>query len=211
MQHWPVFLLLFLSFSLQAQDERYYRQMLAGDLPQFSDELKESPVSPISIDGPHYNIDLNGDGILESVRPAKREGIDYVIVQNAAKTVVFEGKMLAMGGESTIYKMRFVHLSKNTKALVIFLDEGATHGLQFESTARIFVLTWDNDDFGSMKLSQGPHFYHEKEKQRDQYWSREYQVGVRDLNNDGTREIIVHYNHIQRIMQYKGKGEWERL
>lgn len=205
-----LFVALFFSFSLWAQDERYYRQMLAGDLPQFSEELKESPVSKISVDGPLYHLDLNGDGVEEAIRPAKREGIDYLIVENSARSVIFEGKLLALGGESSIYKLRFVHLSATTKALIVFLDEGSTQGKFFEATARIFVVSWDNNDFSTMKIAQGPHYYHEKEKQRDQYWTRDYQVTVSDLNQDGVREIIVHYNHIQRIMQYEGKGEWRR-
>jgi ribosomal protein L21E len=62
-----------------------------------------------------------------------------------------------------------------------------------------------------MKLAQGPHHFHEKESQREQYWRRDYSVEVRDTNRDGTKEIVVQFNHIQRIMIYKGLGEWERL
>ncbi len=211
MQQLLVLFCLFLPLISHGQDERFYRQMLKGELPKLTEEVRESPVSVISVDGPLYNLDLNDDGKLESIRPAKREGIDWIQVLNDNKTSIFEGKMLAIGGESSLYKMRLVHLSKKSKALILFLDEGSTSGLMFESTARIFVLSWDDNDLTTMKLTQGPHHYHEKEKQRDQYWTRDFQVDVSDLNNDGVREIIVHYNHIQRVMQYEGKGVWKRL
>ena len=204
-----LFAILFSGHSL-AQDERYYRQMLTGELPHLSTDIKEMAVKPISLDGPFYNFDLNGDGIDERLQPIKRDGVDWLIISDSSKRKIFEAKLLAMGGESFIYKLKLVHLSPQYKSLIVFLDEGHTAGKQFESTGKLYVLSFDNNDLSTLSLSPGPHFFHEKESQREQYLRRGYQVTVADLNGDGVREITVHYNHIQRILQYQGKGEWKR-
>lgn len=209
-QHWPVLFLFFLSWQLHAQDERYYRQMLAGDLPELLQEVKETPVTPFVVEGPLYSVDLNQDGHNEALQPLKRDGVDWLIIHDSTKRKIFEGKILATGGESAISKIRLVQLSPKVRALIVYLDEGATRGKAFESTAKLFVLSFEDSDLSTLSLVPGPHFYHEREAQREQYLLRDYQVTVADLNGDGTREITVHYNHIQRVMEYQGKGQWKR-
>jgi hypothetical protein len=209
-QMW-LFLILCLVRPVWGQDERFYRQILKGELPQFSQELKEVSETQFNVKGASYLIDLNGDGIEESIQPQKRDGVDFIEIKDSSQRKIFDHKLLAIGGESHIYKIKFTQLNDKTKVLVIFLDEGHTAGLRFESTARIFLVTFENNDLSTMKLTQGPHHFHEKESQRDQYWRRNYAVEVRDTNDDGTKEVVVQFNHIQRIMLYKGRGEWLRL
>jgi hypothetical protein len=206
-----LFLILLLVLPAWGQDERFYRQILKGELPQLSQELKETAETQFNVKGASYLIDLNGDGIEEQIQPQKRDGVDFIEIKDSSQRKIFDHKLLAIGGESHIYKIKFTQLNEKTKVLVIFLDEGHTAGRRFESTARIFLLTFENNDFSTMKLAQGPHHFHEKESQREQYWRRDYSVEVRDTNRDGTKEIVVQFNHIQRIMIYKGLGEWERL
>src|SRR5690606_29329399 len=116
-----------------------------------------------------------------------------------------------MGAESVLYKIKLVDISAKARSLILYLDEGSIQGKRFESTARIFVITFENQDLSKMWIEQGPHFFHEKESQREQYWRRNYTVNIHDIDGDGTREIAVQYNHIQRIMRYKGFGEWSRF
>jgi hypothetical protein len=209
--HFKVFLLFLLAFEVFAQDERYYRQILKGELPSFGNEMAWSTEEKFSVDGAQYLLDLNGDGIDEIIQPKKRDGVDWLEIKDASLRNVFEAKLLAMGGDSSIYKIKLAHLSGTVKVLIVFLDEGKTEGRRFESTARIFLIPFENNDLRTMKLTQGPHHFQEKEAQREQYWRRDYNVEVRDVNQDGVRDIIVSYHHIQRIMLYSGKGNWRRL
>jgi hypothetical protein len=163
------------------------------------------------VTGASYRLDLNGDGIEEIIQPQKRDGVDYLEIQDSSLRKIFEHKLFAMGGGSYIYKLRLTTLNDKAKVLVIFLDEGHSHGRMFESSARIFLLSFENNDLSTLRLTQGPHHFHEKERQREQYWRRDYSVELRDLNGDGTKEVIVQFNHIQRILTYQGKGEWQRL
>lgn len=210
--HSMIFLFfLLLVMPVVAQDERYYRQILGGDLPKQIERVEEPPITQFSVSGPAYYFDLNQDKLEEVIRPQKRDGVDWLEITHSSGTKIFEGKLQAMGAESSIYKIKVVNISQTVKAAIIFLDEGFTKGRKFESTARIFVLSFENNDLSKMVLTEGPHHFHEKESQRDQYWRRDLMVNVYDIDGDGTREIAVQYNHIQRIMKYKGKGEWTRI
>ena len=206
-------LLLIISFCLPsfAQDERYYRQILNGELPKLGQEIRESQEHQFNVKGASYSIDLNDDGIEEVVQPQKRDGVDWIEIKDSSQRKIFDSKLLAMGGESVIYKAKFARLSPTVKVLMLFLDEGKTSGRRFESTARIFLITFENNDLATMQITSGPHHFHEKEGQRDQYWLRDYSVEVRDIDKNGVRDIVVEFNHIQQIMIYKGKGDWLRL
>lgn len=203
-------LILLGSAEIFAQDERYYRQILTGELPVTA-EPKESFVRNYLVKGAEYLVDLDADGIEEVIQPEKRDGIDYLNILNSSRGKIFSAKLFASGGDSAIYKIRIVHLTEKVKTLIIFLDEGSTKGLKFESVARIYFLSYEDNKLETMTLNPGPHIYHEKESQRDQYWRREFVVDVKDLNEDLKREIIVHFGHIQHIYEYKGSGEWSRF
>ncbi len=212
MHYWAFFLLFFLfSDPGLAQDERYYRQIFSGELPTISEAIQEKTEAQFNVKGASYRIDLDGDNLEEIIEPQKRDGVDWLEIKNSSGTKLFESQLLAMGAESHIYKIKIVDISKKARSLIVYLDEGFTKGKRFESTARIFVVTFENKDLSKMWIKQGPHIFHEKEAQREQYWRKNYNVNVYDIDGDGTREIAVQYNHIQRIMRYKGNGEWRRF
>ena len=165
----------------------------------------------MTVNGPAYRLDLNRDGVEEILEPQKRDGVDWIEIRNSSQNKIFEAKLFAMGGASTLYKIRMVDLSQKVRALLLYVDEGITKGKRFESTARFYVLTFENSDLSKISLAEGPHYFHEKEGQRDMYWRRDYNVNVYDIDQDGIKEISVEYNHIQRIMKYNGKGNWERF
>lgn len=208
-QQLGLFLLLF-SVSAFGQDERFYRELLAGEALTSLTEKAELVVTPISVSGKLYQFDLNGDGQAEKLQPVKRDGVDALIIHDSSGNEIFEARLWASGGESVIRKLRLVRLSEKTRCLLIFLDEGVTSGTQIESTGRIYLLSFENNDLKTLSLAQGPHIFHEKEAARDQYLRRSYSVDVTDLDGNGVREVIVHYNHIQRILKYEGAGNWVR-
>ena len=203
-----LFILLFGTLAF-GQDERYYRQILTGELPKMNEGYGQNLVNQFSVTGASYKIDLNSDGIEESIVPEKRDGVDWIVIKSAQETTIFETKIIAMGTGSSIYKIRFVQISRDVKALVVFIDEGIIASKKTQSTARFIVISFENNDLKKMTAWIGPHIFHELEAQRDQYYRRDYQVNIYDLDEDGTREIVVQYNHIQRIMKYEN-GIWNR-
>lgn len=213
MVHHPLIFLLFLSLSslVLAQDERFYRQILTNSVNPSEKMNLDSKETQFTVKGSVYFVDLNDDGIDESINPQKRDGVDWLEIKDSSSRIIFEHKLLAMGSSSTLYKVKMVYLSTTVRALILFLDEGVTKGRRFESTSKLYFLTLENKDLNSIKLFQGPHYFHEKENIREQYWRRGYSVNVYDIDQDGTREIAVQYNHIQRIYRYLGLGEWKSL
>ena len=210
LQHWFVFCLFLLgSAEIFGQDERYYRQIITGELP-VTVEPKESFVRNYLVKGSEYMIDLDVDGVEEIIQPEKRDGIDYLTILNSSRSQIFSARLYAAGGGSSIYKLRLVHLTPTVKTLIIFLDEGSTRGLRFESTARIYFLSYEDNKLSTLTLNPGSHIYHEKEGQREQYWRRDFVVDVKDLNGDQKREVIVHFGHIQHVYEYKSAGEWSK-
>jgi hypothetical protein len=207
-----IFLFLtLLSGLLWGQDERYFRHIFSGDLPKTVEEDLPRGEPLMTVRGSSYRVDLNGDGVEEIIEPQKRDGVDWIEIRNSSQFKLYEAKLFSMGGASVIYKIRLVDLSHRVRALILFLDEGVTRGRRFESTARFYVLTFEDKNLEKISLTQGPHFFHEKEGAGDMYWRRDFNVNVYDIDNDGLKEIAVQYNHIQRIMKYKGFGEWDRL
>ena len=213
MVHYSGILVLFLLIfgEVHAQDERYYRKIFSKDYLGPNQEQNELGTVQSIVRGAFYHLDLNDDKIEEIIEPQKRDGVDWLEIRNSSNSKIFEVLLPAMGSLSYLYKIKLVYISKNVRALILFLDEGVTVGRRFESTARFFVLSYENNDLSKISASTGPHFFHEKEYQREVYWRRDYSVNILDFDNDGTREIAVQYNHIQRIMKYKGKGDWETL
>ena len=203
-------LLFFFLVSAEAQDERYYRQMLSEGLPALNMHRSDLKGAHSVIRGTQYRFDLNGDREEEVIEPQKRDGVDWIEIRNSSQIKLFEGKLLSIGSESHLFKIKLVNLSPEIKALILFMDEGKTSGKKFESTGRIFIMSYEKNDLSKMSMVQGPHFFHEKESQREQYWRRNYNVNIYDIDHDGVREIAVQYNHIQRVMKYVGKGEWKR-
>ena len=213
MVHHSLFFALFLAFSLPgfSQDERYYRHILSGDLQKYTLEHREVMVTQFNVQGTSYKFDLNGDGIEEILQPQKRDGVDWLEIKDSSQRKIFEAKLVGNGADSAIYKIKLVHLTPKVKAAILFFDEGYTKARRFESTAKIYVISFENNDLSNAAIAEGPHFFHEREAQREQYWRRDYNVNVYDVDGDGQREIAIMYNHIQRIMKYRGRGEWERF
>lgn len=213
MVHQRVFFLWILAFStsLWGQDERFYREIISNmsEVKPKSDQELSHFAAQFTVNGPNYRVDLNGDGIEESIIPQKRDGVDWIEIRDSAQRIVFEHKLLSMGSRSVLYKIKLVNLSKDVRALILFVDEGITAGRRFESTAKLYFISFEKDDFVTMKLFEGPHHFHEREAVRDQYWRRGYTVNVLDLNNDGKREISINFNKIQRVYEYIGLGEWK--
>lgn len=192
-----------------AQDERTFRKLLTGGLVSEQLEKVETPV--YVYEGTNYRFDLDSNGIDETLQVIKKDGINWLHIYDSSERQLFAGKLWAMGGDSKLYRVKIVDLSPRHRVLVLFLYEGKTESVRFEATARLFFLSLDDKKFASFKLYQGPHYFHEREAIREQYWNKQYSVNIKDFDHDGIKDISVQYNHIQRVYIYKGKGEWRRF
>jgi hypothetical protein len=190
----------------RGQDERFWRKLLSGELAEESKKVEVEPKWVFS--SPNYHLDLNSDGRKESLVILKRDGIDWLDVVGHDKSILFKAKLWAMGVASSLYRVRLVSLSKNVRVLVLYLYEGKTESKTLQASARLYFLSFENNDFSTFKLTPGPRFWHEFEGQREQYWRRLYSINVKDYDGDGTKDFAVEFNQMQNIWLYKGNGSW---
>jgi hypothetical protein len=190
------------------QDEQFYRRI-------FTNELINKPSALIEyklvVKSPVYQINLDQDKFLEGIRIEKRDGLDFIVVLSRFGEKVFESKLLGIGNKSRIFKIQLKTISKDTNALIIHFYEGKIDSTKFESTARLYFLTFPKNDYKKMVLFKGPHFFHEKEKVSEQYWNRRFSVNTIDYNNDGVKEISISYKKINRVYFYLSKGLWTKI
>lgn len=203
-----IFVIFAASFSSFAQDERYFRRI-------YSNELKEKPAKAqnfkIEVKSPNYRIDLNRDGIDEIIKTAKRDGGDYFIIRDHFGRTMLDKKLSTIGSKSTIYRVQLKTISKDTDALIIHFYEGAIESTKFEAQARLYFVTIPKRDLKRLHFYQGPHIFHESEKQSSKYFVKRFAVNTLDYNNDGIKEISVSYNSITRVFFYVADGIWKRI
>lgn len=191
-------------FRLHAQEERYFRKMFTGQLKPNSKQEKEFKYV---FKSPAYQLDLNDNGFPESIRLLKKDGLDYIAIENFEGQTIFEDRLFAYGGGSNIFKLTKTKIAPHVNVLILHYYEGEVRARKYNGTARLYFLTIDKR-YRVWKLTKGPLFWHEHEEVKDRYWQRDYNLDVTDFDHDGTKEIAVSYNRINRIYKYLGKGNW---
>lgn len=196
------------SFEALSQDERYFRKVITGELSKAkekNDNVKNSIRLPL------YTIDLNRDAQKEGLLISKKDGIDVLEILNSYGKTLLELKLSPLAGDSTIKKVRLVSINKNTDCLMIYYFEGSTKGVNFLSRARLYLVTIEEQNLSKLSAYRGPHIWVEKQSREQIKWRRYYSVFLKDLDSDGTKEILHKYNGIDRVIKYLGKGKWKRL
>jgi hypothetical protein len=199
--------LFLISTASLAQDERFYRKIFTGEL---TDKTQEAIQYKVIVRSPRYEIDLNQDKIMETIRVEKKDGFDFFLIFDQFGREIFNKRLPAIGANSRLLKVDLKSITKKVNTLILHFYEGAIDSTKFEATAKLFFVTFDKNDLKKIKFFNGPHFFHEKEK-GSQYFNRRYSVNTIDYNNDGSREISVSYNKISRIYFYTSTGEWKML
>ena len=190
----------------RAQDERFFRRLMTGELGREVEKASAEPKYVFS--GATYRVDLNSDGKEEGLQVVKRDLIDWLDVLNEDGIPVFKARLLPAGIDARIDRIRLVDLSPNLRVLILQYYEGKTEGRQMEATGRLWILSFEKKDIYNIKLTQGPAYWHEFEKIREQYGRRLYSLSVRDIDGDGTKDIMVAFNHMMHIFRYAGNGKW---
>lgn len=187
------------------QDERDIRKLLT---PQVTPQ-KEAKWESYS---DHYSVDLDGDGKTEYVQTAKIDNHDYIILKDELGNVLFKQFLLARGVKSNIFRIKRVRINSEYAALVILFFEGKTEAAVFEATSKMYFISYKKDDLKKFIFSEGTHFQHEKEKVRDQYWYRHFDINLFDYNKDGNVEVSILFNKIAKIYFFnEEKLKWYRL
>lgn len=204
-----VFTLFFLLFGqcVLAQDERFFRQLISGDLGVSAAE--ESKTTPhFHAASPFYEIDLDGDDRVEYIVIEKRDSEDWLHIHDYNRKRIFSLKFVRLGWESDVFRINLRQLSKDTKVLLVRYYEGHNQGENFTGTGRLYVVSWDKNDLKSLRGVRGPQLWDEFADSKIHYHQRPQHISLFDFDSDGIREVAVRHHLTTKVMKYIGKGEW---
>lgn len=202
-----ILFLCILSTAVSAQDERFFRDIFSGELYK---ENKKSPYK-IGVESPQYILDLNQDGIEESFQTIKKDGLDFFRVNDPWGKKVFEGKLLAKGKNSSIFKVNFFNITHKDYVLVLHYYEGDNESSTFEGSARLYFITIQDKNLNKISMTKGPYFWSERERAAGKYWNKRFSVNTIDYNKDGIKEISVSFNKTTKLFYYVANGVWTSL
>ena len=198
-------IILVVSSAGYSQDERFYRKMFYGNENHFIENFNHK----ISVKSPRYALDLNRDGIEDFFQTVKKDGVDFIRIMDHFGKIVFERSLMTKGNRSRIFKAKLKKISNNVDALILYFYDGHNQAVNFEGSARLYIITIPGRNFSKITLTKGPYFWTEREKASGTYWNRRYSVNIIDYNKDGVREISVNYNKSAKILFYADNGLWK--
>jgi len=193
--------------SLLAQDERTFRELLTENDREVKEQNRR-PHYDFMVRGNRYYLDLTGDNQPESFFPSKRDGGDWLELFNSKGAKIFDFKFDTAGTFSRIYKVQMRKISATAKILIFYFYEGVTKHINLEGTARVYFLTWENDNLQSLSMFKGPYIWDENRTFRNHYHQRKFELSMYDFDGDYTREVAVRYGTITRVFKYLGRGKW---
>ncbi len=200
--------LVVLSWRATAQDERYFRQLFSGEINKGKEEVVEKKYSYL-VHTPYYALDLNRDGVPEQVVFVKKDNEDWIEILNFDKKKIFSYLFENKGYDSELFRVELKTLSAKTSILLLYYFEGVSKYINFQGTARIYAITIDNNDLGTMKAFKGPSFFDEQKTFKGHYHKRNYEVILEDLNRDNVKELIIKHRNTSTVFLYKGAGHWQ--
>jgi hypothetical protein len=202
-------ILFVLSWRAMAQDERYFRQLFSGEINKEKKILGPEKKYTYYIPSPYYAIDLNRDGRPEQILFIKKDNEDWINILDSDKREIFAYRFENKGFDSELFKVEMKTLSPTATVLLLYYYEGVSKYIDFQGTARIYVITFDNNDLKTLSAMKGPSFYDEVKNFRGHYHKRAYDVYLEDLNGDSVKELIVKFHDTSYVYMYKGAGRWQ--
>ena len=209
MSRFFIYFLMFSAFIKPgfAQDERFYRKLLSGDLGVEGVEIdKKKPYFHKA--SSMYELDLDNDNRLEHIILEKRDSEDWLHIHNYERVRIYSLKFVRKGWESDVYKVNLRQLSSDTKVLLISYYEGHNQGNNFTGTSRLYAISFDKNDLKSLHGVRGPEIWDEFKDTKIHYHRRPHHVSLFDFDSDGVREVAIRHHLSTKVMKYLGKGEW---
>lgn len=199
---------LFLMSDAFAQDERVLRYLLRKKKFQ---EKSLTDKTHFRLSTKFYEIDLDGDKRKEKISMESNDGINYFVIRNYRNFPIFREPFLTQALGGIVHRVRLVRVSHDTKLLLVYYFEGKTEYLDFLATGRLYFISWKNDDFKTLKMTRGPHYWQESKDYRGHYFNKRYKVYFQDFNKDGIKDVSVRLGTVSRVYHLLRDGTWGTL
>ncbi len=200
-----LFLILF--SIVYGQDERYFRELISGELTQ--EKIKEKKVYKWTANSPFYQIDLGNKPYPESIVIEKKDGEDWLHIHDEKKTRIFSYHFDVNGKDSQVFRISKKKISNKTDLLIIYYYEGNTDYRNFRGSVRLYFLTVDNRDLNTISVFKGPICWDEREMPGGKYTQKKFEVDLIDFNNDGVFEIAVGGKFLYQVFSYSLGAKWK--
>ena len=203
-------ILIILSVSAFAQDERLFRKIVTGELTRDRQQDEKSSYK-YQVRSDRYQLDINNDGTEESFFTAKRDGEDWIYFFNNKGAEFYKFRFDTLGTNSRIYKIQKRKLNSEVDIMIVYFFEGVTDFLEFEGTSRVYFFTMQKQKLSTLKAYKGPYVWQEHKSFKNYYKQRSSEVSLFDFDKDGMREVAVRYNLITRVFKFHKNGEWSQF
>ena len=141
-----LFFLLSFFFSLgHAQDERYLRRLFIDKWVKKHSDIKTKKYK-YHRHTPLYQLDLDRDGISESLLVDMKGGEIWINIYNGIGKKIKEFELQVEGQKAQVYKINKRSISQNTDVLIVHFYEGFNSYLRFQRDFQIVFITWDNNN-----------------------------------------------------------------
>lgn len=194
-----------------AQDERYFRELFSGELAGINKSNELPKKHSFVVSSAHYQLDLNGDELKESIAFVKKDNEDWLEIYDYRKNLIFTYLFENKGTGSELFRVELKTLSQNTNILLLHYYEGSTNYLHFQGTARVYAVTIDNKNLKTLTAFRGASFFDETKKLKGHYHIRSYSVFLEDLDENGIKDLVVKFRNISTVFHYLGNGKWSTL
>jgi hypothetical protein len=202
-----VLLLLFQQLSW-AQDERVFRKAVLGAYAPVIKELKIPTQYGYRTNSDMYRIDLTGDGYKEGIVVENIDGENWFHLHSNNMRRIISFSLEAVGVHAYPYKVVLSRVSEDIKVLQIYFYEGYIRGTEFHGSARLYLITYRNNNLKSAVLSRGPQFFLEARERFDHYFIKKLNIHLKDLNGDGIKEFIFTKHSFNMIYILDKEYHW---
>lgn len=203
-----IILAVFPAFS---QDEVVFRALFVGDSLQKGKDVTVEKNYHYLTNSALYQFDIDGDGKVEGISFAYRDGEHWVEVYNFKKHKIFEFKFQSFGARAQVHKMKLVEVDSQNRAIVMYFFEGVSKHVETTGSGRLYILSIPNKDLTKISVHKGVPYWIERKDHLGRYYRRNYEVGAYDIDGSGQKEIIAKSGTISYIMKYYPSKGWKNL
>jgi hypothetical protein len=176
-------------------------------------DLKRSMQKKVYLEysSPLYQMDLNEDTIVENIQYDFKDGHTIFKILNIDSKIIFQKKIRADGYFSGIYKISLAKLDNTWRALIISFYDGIRGNIDKNATSTAYLLAF-NKNLTRFAFTKGAKIWFERKKGKKQYTNREYKTFIKDLDRDGTKEVITSDSKNQYVFKFlRNEVSWVKI
>lgn len=199
-----VLALIFFALTVYSQDEWFFKDMMSGEIQTIPPKKEKVHYRTLS---KAYSIDVTGDGVREFIYFEFLDGKIYLNLRDVDKQPIYRFKFPMNGHSARVYRVVKKRISTTRTMLLFYFYDGGSSYLTKRGTASIYGGVVEKGDFKYFELKKLASIWLEEEI-RDTYKRRLYEVGFKDVDNNGQQELLVRSGSTSRVVHYLGKGKW---